>query len=202
MFEGAPFQGASVDASDFFTWQVPGVSPEARHRFARNTCNGCHTPSETGGAEFQVRPRFPFQEAQLSGFLTGADVIDFNAGVIRHFNELGRRGRILHDLVCPQEVLPPPPPETTPIGGGMGGPEAAACRRRGRRRWRHGRRRGGRQPRRCRPTRKLAGRHAPGGHSHGCLGRFVVPEVLGRPGDRRWAPLATRQTTTGVSFIH
>jgi hypothetical protein len=120
-FEGAPFQGAGVDASDFFTWQVPGVSPEARHRFARNTCNGCHTQSETGGAEFQVRPRFPFQEAQLSGFLTGADVFDFNAGVIRHFNELGRRGRILHDLVCPQEVLPPPPPETTPIGGGMGG---------------------------------------------------------------------------------
>ena len=46
---------------------------------------------------------------------------DFSAGVTRHFNELGRRGRILHDLVCPEEVLPPPPPETTPIGGGMGG---------------------------------------------------------------------------------
>jgi hypothetical protein len=27
MFEGAPFQGGNVDASDFFTWQVPGVSP-------------------------------------------------------------------------------------------------------------------------------------------------------------------------------
>ena len=123
MFEGAPFQGGNVDASDFFTWQVPGVSPETRHRFARNTCNGCHTLSETGGAEFQVRPRFPFQESQLSGFLLGADVTDFEAGVIRHFNELGRRGRILHDLVCPEEMLPPPPPETTPIGGqgGTGG---------------------------------------------------------------------------------
>ena len=73
-FEGAPFQGGNVDASDFFTWQVPGVSPETRHRFARNTCNGCHTQSETGGAEFQVRPRFPFQESPLSGFLLGADV--------------------------------------------------------------------------------------------------------------------------------
>ena len=120
-FEGAPFQGGNVDASDFFTWQVPGVSPEARHRFARNTCNGCHTQSETGGAEFQVRPRFPFQESQLSGFLLGADVTDFQAGVIRHFNELGRRGRILHDLVCPEEMLPPLPPDTTPIGGGTGG---------------------------------------------------------------------------------
>ncbi len=66
-FEGVPFQGGNVDASDFFTWQVPGVSPETRHRFARNTCNGCHTFSETGGAEFQVRPRFPGQEASLSG---------------------------------------------------------------------------------------------------------------------------------------
>jgi hypothetical protein len=123
MFEGAPFQGGNVDASDFFTWQVPNVSPETRHRFARNTCNGCHTQSETGGAEFQVRPRFPFQEASLSGFLLGADVVDPQAGVIRHFNELGRRGRIQHDLVCPEEMLPPPPPDTTPIGGqgGMGG---------------------------------------------------------------------------------
>ena len=121
MFEGAPFLGGNVDASDFFTWQVPGVSPETRHRFARNTCNGCHTQGETGGAEFQVRPRFPFQESQLSGFLLGADVTDFAAGVVRHFNELGRRGRILHDLVCPDEMLPPPPPDTTPIAGGTGG---------------------------------------------------------------------------------
>jgi hypothetical protein len=123
-FEGAPFQGGNVDASDFFTWQVPGVGPETRSRFARNTCNGCHTQNETGGSEFQVSPRLPFQEAQLSGFLLGADVPDFSAGVVRHFNELGRRARILHDLVCPDEVLPPPPPETTPLdsqGGGGGG---------------------------------------------------------------------------------
>jgi len=122
LFEGAPFQGGNVDASDFFTWQVPGVSPETRNRFARNTCNGCHTFSETGGAEFQVNPRQPFQESRLSGFLTGADVADPAAGVVRHFNELRRRGRILHDLVCPEETLPPLPPETTPLGGsGTGG---------------------------------------------------------------------------------
>ena len=123
-FEGAPFQGGNVDASDFFVWQVPSVSPETRHRFARNTCNGCHTSSETGGSQFQVSPRFPFQESQLSGFLVGADVTDLSAGVVRHFNELGRRGRILHDLVCPEETLPPPPPDTTPIvgqGGADGG---------------------------------------------------------------------------------
>jgi len=121
MFEGAPFQGGNVDASDFFTWQVPRVSPETRHRFARNTCNGCHTQGETGAAFFQVNPRFPFQESQLSGFLLGADVTDFAAGVLRHFNELDRRGRILHGFVCPDEMLPPPPPATTPLGGGPDG---------------------------------------------------------------------------------
>jgi hypothetical protein len=123
MFEGAPFQGGNVDASDFFTWEVPGVSPETRSHFARNTCNGCHSVQETGADRFQINPRFPFQESQLSGFLTGADVTDFPAGVIRHFHELDRRGRILHDLVCPDEMLPPPPPDTTPIGGvgGQGG---------------------------------------------------------------------------------
>jgi hypothetical protein len=117
-FQGVPFQGGNVDASDFFTWQVPGVSAETRHRFARNTCNGCHTFSETGGDVFQVSPRGPFQESTLSGFLTGANVDDPAAGVTRHFRELNRRGRILHDLVCPEEMLPPPPPDTTPIGGG------------------------------------------------------------------------------------
>jgi hypothetical protein len=114
-FENAPFQGGALDASDFFTWSVPGATGETRHKFARNTCNGCHTNSETGGREFQVNPRDPFQESFISGFLTGADVNDFQACVTRHFNEFARRGRILHDLVCPSEVLPPLPPETTPI---------------------------------------------------------------------------------------
>jgi len=120
-FEGAPFQGGALDAFDLFRWQVPGVSPETRHRFARNTCNGCHTNGETAGDIFQVSPRGPFQESSLSGFLTGGDTRDDAAGVIRHFNELGRRGRILHDFVCPQEMLPPPPPDTTPIPSGAGG---------------------------------------------------------------------------------
>jgi hypothetical protein len=122
-FEGAPFQGGNVDAFDFFLWQVPNVSPETSHRFARNTCNGCHDRNVTGGAEFQIRPRFPGQESQLSGFLLGATVPDQAACVTRHFNELGRRGRILHDFVCPDEVIPPPQPDTTPIPGCMvGGP--------------------------------------------------------------------------------
>ena len=120
-FEDAPFQGGNVDASDFFRWQVPGVSGNTRHFFARNTCNGCHDVNETGGSEFQIKPRFPGQESSLSGFLLGADVPDFQSGVIRHFDELDRRGRILHAMVCPEEMLPPPPPDTTPIPSGSGG---------------------------------------------------------------------------------
>jgi len=118
-FENAPFQGGNVDASDFFFWQVPGVSTETRSHFARNTCNGCHTFNETGGSEFQIQPRFQGQESQLSQFLTGVDITDVS-GVNRHFDELDRRGRILHSFVCPQEMLPPPQPETTPGGGTAG----------------------------------------------------------------------------------
>ena len=42
------------------------------------------------------------------------------AGVLRNFNELARRGRMLHDLVCPDEHLPPLPPDEVPVGGGAG----------------------------------------------------------------------------------
>ncbi len=125
-FEGAPFAAGSL-ITDFFTWSAPGVDPEVRHRFARNTCNGCHTTSlETNVFVFQVTPRSLGQESQLSPFLLGTQVFDPFADLFRNFNELGRRGRILHDLVCPNDPLPPPPPETSPgpdgpDGGGTGG---------------------------------------------------------------------------------
>jgi len=119
-FEGQPF-GAGSLITDFFVWQVPGVDPEARHRFARNTCNGCHTsPLETNVGVFQLSPRSQGQESFLSPFLTGTQVFDPFANVLRNFNELGRRARSLHGLICPDETLPPPPPDTVP-GGGMGG---------------------------------------------------------------------------------
>ena len=174
------------------------MSPEARHRFARNTCNGCHTFSETAGAEFNIRPRFPFQEAQLSGFLLGGDVNDFQAGVIRHFNELGRRGRILHDLVCPQEMLPPLPPDTTPIGGGVGGTGGGVGGRGGGTagtvaagdgRWlrRHRGRRADRRPRRRHPDRR----------------RWRDREVTPTRSDRRRAGEAPNQfgRLVGLSYL-
>jgi hypothetical protein len=123
MFEGVPFQAGSL-VTDFFTWSAPGVDPELRHRFARNTCNGCHTfPLETGTDVFQIQPRFQGQEAILSPFLLGTQVLDPFANLFRNFHELGRRGRVLHDLVCPNDPLPPPPPDTSPGPGGGPGPD-------------------------------------------------------------------------------
>lgn len=121
-FEGQPFAAGSL-ITDFFVWQAPGVDPEARHRFARNTCNGCHTaPQETNVNVFQLSPRSRGQETVLSPFLTGTQVFDPFANVFRNFNELGRRARNLHALICPDEPLPPPPPDTIPAGvGGAGG---------------------------------------------------------------------------------
>jgi hypothetical protein len=120
-FQGQPFQAGSL-ITDFFVWNAPGVNPEAREKLALNTCNGCHTSSlETNTFVFQISPRSPGQESSLSPFLLGTQVFDPFAGVVRVFNELGRRGRILHDLVCPDEHLPPLPPDTIPIGGGPDG---------------------------------------------------------------------------------
>ena len=120
-FQGQPFLAGSM-ITNFFVWSAPGVNPEAREKFALNTCNGCHTnPLETNVGVFQVSPRSAGQEATLSPFLLGTQVFDPFSNVIRIFNELNRRGRILHDLVCPNEMLPPPPPDTIPVGGGPDG---------------------------------------------------------------------------------
>jgi len=120
-FEGQPFQGGSM-ITDFFTWNAPGVDPEVRAKFAQNTCNGCHTSSlETNTFVFQLTPRLAGQETTLSPFLTGTQVFDPFANVLRNFNELARRGRVLHDIVCPDEHLPPLPPDEVPVGGGPDG---------------------------------------------------------------------------------
>ncbi len=120
-FEGQPFQGGSM-ITDFFTWNAPGVDPEVRAKFAQNTCNGCHTSSlETNTFVFQIQPRLQGQESPLSPFLLGTQVFDQFANVLRNFNELARRGRVLHDIVCPDEHLPPLPPDEVPLPGGPDG---------------------------------------------------------------------------------
>jgi hypothetical protein len=75
-------------------WNAPGiVNPEARHLFALNTCNGCHS-AETGNSGIHVRPRLPGVRSTLSDFLTGTKMPKpdpINAAKLRQFNELARR---------------------------------------------------------------------------------------------------------------
>jgi len=103
VFQGQPFQAGAV-FNDLRTWRVPGVSSEARHHFALNTCNGCHSSEETGTGFLQISPRFPGSEASLSGFLTGITIPDPVTGTPRTFNDLRRRNIDLTAIVCADPV--------------------------------------------------------------------------------------------------
>ncbi len=119
-FQGSPFLAGAVFNDAFTQWNAPGINNlEARFNLAVNTCNGCHS-QEAGVIFLQITPRFPGNEATLSGFLTGTTVFDRFEGVQRTFNDLGRRADDLRPIVCPNE----PPPPTTGSGGagGMGSP--------------------------------------------------------------------------------
>ena len=52
-----------------------------------------------------VAPRAAGEEAELSPLLTGTTLIDEASAELRSFDELGRRQRELHRLVCVQEPL-------------------------------------------------------------------------------------------------
>ncbi len=119
---GAPFLGGGV-FNQLNGWDAPGINnPEARHKFSLNTCNGCHSLQETNTFFLQVSNRFPGQQAGLSGFLTGTTVFDSQTGQARTFNDLDRRNRDMHPIVCPNDPLPPVSmpdagPVFTPDGG-------------------------------------------------------------------------------------
>jgi hypothetical protein len=102
-FAGESFQaGAVFNLLD--TWLAPGIAPgvsgEARHHFAVNTCNGCHSVAETNTVFLQIVPRFPGSESLLSPFLTGTTVIDPVTRLPRTFNDLARRKADLEAVVC------------------------------------------------------------------------------------------------------
>jgi hypothetical protein len=99
VFQGQPFAGGAV-FNNLGTWFAPGVNPEARHHFALNTCNGCHSDVETGTPFLQITPRFAGSEASLSGFLTGISIPDPVTRVPRTFNDLRRRNIDLTAIVC------------------------------------------------------------------------------------------------------
>jgi hypothetical protein len=98
-FEGQPFlAGSSINPITF--WSAPGINNnDARQLFSLNTCNGCHG-QETGTGFLHIAPRFPGQESQLSGFLTGITVPDPVSGVPRSFGDLAARKADLTSLVC------------------------------------------------------------------------------------------------------
>jgi hypothetical protein len=98
-FEGQPFlAGSSINPITF--WSAPGIANnDARQLFSLNTCNGCHG-QETGTGFLHIAPRFPGQESQLSGFLTGITVPDPVSGVPRSFGDLAARKADLTSLVC------------------------------------------------------------------------------------------------------
>jgi Concanavalin A-like lectin/glucanases superfamily len=108
VFNGQPFEAGAI-FNDLSTWIVPGVDPSARHHFALNTCNGCHSAQETNTIFLQISPRFPGSEATLSGFLTGTTVSDPVTGQSRTFNDLGRRKLDLAGIVCPVGSMGPSP---------------------------------------------------------------------------------------------
>jgi len=84
----------------------PEASPEDRHTFAVNTCNGCHS-SETGTPFLHVSNRTMGQPTQLSGFLTGTEVPDPLTGELRSFDELGRRGEDLSNFLAANSLSLP-----------------------------------------------------------------------------------------------
>ena len=92
-----PFLGAqSLNFVGFF-WDPTGVfNGEARHKFALNTCNGCHAQDETHTGFRHVTAGSP---VHLSAFLTGTTVADPVDGTLRDFNELERRAADLENLV-------------------------------------------------------------------------------------------------------
>jgi hypothetical protein len=99
-FQSKPFQAASVTNNIDF-WNAPGITDSTlRQRFSINTCNGCHG-AESSTSFLDVFPRNPGQEAQLSGFLSGVDVVDPVTGsTTRRFADLNRRANGLKAFLC------------------------------------------------------------------------------------------------------
>lgn len=84
-------------------WNAPGIrNPEARFKFAQNTCSGCHLIESgfekdgdgafiPGKAFLHVRPRVAGVEADLSPFMRGVTTKDAVTGRPRTLNDIERR---------------------------------------------------------------------------------------------------------------
>ncbi|MNX89369.1 hypothetical protein D3C86_1213830 [compost metagenome] len=90
----------------FLVWNAPGIrNPEARFKFALNTCSGCHmieaglNKSVVGEDFLQIRPRKANEPSTLSPFLTGQDVPDPVTGQVRRLDDIGRRVNDMNQLI-------------------------------------------------------------------------------------------------------
>jgi hypothetical protein len=98
-----PFLGGV--APEPLIWDgLPSDNSIVMHKFALNTCNGCHTV-ETGTLFTHVAPRDSFSPSPLSGFLTGINNVPDPRGPASgpyNFADLDRRVIDLDKLVnCP-----------------------------------------------------------------------------------------------------
>lgn len=90
-------------------WWAPGYDglsgttaedAEVRHKFALQTCSGCHQ-QETGTGFSMVSNRIPGQESVLSGFLTGISAVPdpIFPGIKHSFNDLAFRAYVLNRML-------------------------------------------------------------------------------------------------------
>jgi hypothetical protein len=89
-----PANWLAAEDPESFTWMnSPAVtinSADARHKFALNTCSGCHF-RETGTGFTMVKVRQAGAEATLAGFITGTTVQDPVTFQARSFDDMSRR---------------------------------------------------------------------------------------------------------------
>lgn len=102
---GSPFLAGLATYSNLTFWNGPDIrSAEARHLFALQSCSGCHA-RETNTNFTHIGPTRFGTQAELSGYLTGINVLDPGDNTtVRPFNEFSRRVEDLDQLLatsCP-----------------------------------------------------------------------------------------------------
>jgi hypothetical protein len=96
--DAIPAAGAARN-TEFEIWNA-FVDGDTRRAFALGTCNGCHSPGETGTAFQHLVPPFTAGEVALSPFLRGVTIADPVTGERRSFHDLRRRADDLAAIVC------------------------------------------------------------------------------------------------------
>jgi hypothetical protein len=97
-FQGVPFlTGSAINHHTGILeigrpWSIPGTaSAMVKHKFALNTCNGCHGDATKVHDFTHIKNRGMGQAAALSNFMTGTPSINIGQGQLVSFNEIGRR---------------------------------------------------------------------------------------------------------------